>query len=266
MLVFSDACTRGPASTPSDASIDSEAATLALPEPTSGDPKVQQGWSSVVARGCASCHQSVASDGVLSGQTTRVSQTTAYGSNLTPDPDTGMDAWSADSIVRTLRSGVDSQGQPLCPAMPRYPDMSNDEGDAIAAYLQGLTAVHHLIPESVCPPIKPSSDTDAAADAMSDADAASDETGAADAGPCAPSIGEFSKCSYIVNLPCGASYEESDCYLLLSDCATLCTFGAESCHYATGCDGGTVTASPKDPAQVECFIPTSVICGPGVDL
>ena len=233
-----------------------------IPKPPDGDPRVQQGWSAVVNQGCGRCHQSPGSDaGVLSGQTEPVPHTTSYGSNLTPDPDTGMDAWDAASIVRALRDGLDERGQALCAAMPRYADMSDNEGNAIAAYLQSLTAVHHYIPPSTCARIEP---LDAGADADTSADSATEAD--AEAGPCAPSIGEFSKCSYVVNLPCGATYEQSDCYLLLSDCATVCTAGAANCHYTTGCDAGTVTASPGELIKVECFIPTSVICGSGVDL
>jgi hypothetical protein len=263
-LSLASGCTSEAANTLSDASSDSSTPQPALPKPASSDPKVQQGWSSVVKEGCAQCHQSSnASDGVLSGQTTRVPHSTSYGSNLTPDPDTGLDAWDVASIVRALRAGVDNQGRALCPTMPRYSKMSESEGSAISAYLQSLIAVHHDIPQSVCPPIEPPPDTgvdDSTPDAASDATVADVE-----AGPCAPTIGEFSKCTYTVNLPCGGTYQESECYLLLSDCATLCTFGAANCHYLTGCEAGTVTATPTEPVQIECFIPTSVICGTGVD-
>ncbi len=260
-------CTSGGTIPASDASTDVQTSSSVLPRPTSEDPDVQLGWSSVVKRGCPSCHQSAdPTDGVLSGQTTPIADTTAYGSNLTPDPDTGMDAWNSASIVGAMRAGVDNHGQALCPAMPRYSDMTDDEGNAIATYLENLTAVHHDIPASACPSIKPMPDAgieDAAIeDAASDATVL-DAAGEPDAGPCTPTIGGFSKCSYIVNLPCGASYKENDCYLMLSDCVNLCTSGAENCHYVTGCDGGTFTASPTEPAEVECFIPTSVICGLG---
>ncbi len=146
-----------------------------LPQPTSTDPKVQEGWASVVARGCADCHQSPdASDGVLSGQSAPVPGSSAFGSNLTPDPDTGMDAWDAGSIVTAIRMGVDSQGQQLCPTMPQYATMGDDEAFAIAAYLQDLFAAHHAIPDSLCPPIK-------VADAGEPSDEAGDEA-SSDAG------------------------------------------------------------------------------------
>jgi mono/diheme cytochrome c family protein len=263
-LAFAGGCTSEPASTPADASAESTLSSSTLPKPASGDPQVQKGWASVVKEGCAQCHQSAdPEEGILSGQSARVPRSTAYGSNLTPDPDTGLDAWDAASIVRALRAGIDEEGHTLCSTMPRYSDMSDDESNSIAAYLQSLTAVHHDIPRSVCSPVAPLPDAGIDADSASDA---SLDVFDAEAGPCTPIVGEFSKCSYTVNLPCGGNYAQSECYLLLSDCATLCTFGAASCHYLTGCEAGTVTASPSDAVQIECFIPTSVICGSGVDL
>jgi hypothetical protein len=90
---------------------------------------------------------------VLSGQTTPLAGTQSYGSNLTPDPDTGMDAWDAGSIAEAVFHSVDSHGVPLCPSMPAYADagMSSDEALAIAVYLQQLTPVWHAVPASTCP-------------------------------------------------------------------------------------------------------------------
>jgi hypothetical protein len=169
--------------------------------PSNPDPKVQRGWQSALQRGCAGCHQS-ADSGVLSGQTDPVPSSTAFGSNLTPDPDTGMDSWDAGTIVASLRMGTDDKGLPLCPAMPKYADMGDDEAAAVAAYLQSLVAVHHAIPNSVCLPVKPVPDAgedgasdaapDAALDGVSTADAVTDggpeggDDGATEAGADAP--------------------------------------------------------------------------------
>jgi len=107
----------------------------------------------VQARQCAQCHQSPnPDDGVLSGQTTPVPHTHAYGSNLTPDPDTGMDSWDAGSIALAIlsRQGVD--GGTLCGTMPAYTDagMGTAEAMSIAAYLQSLPPVWRPIPASTC--------------------------------------------------------------------------------------------------------------------
>ena len=114
-------------------------------------------------RGCATCHQSPnAADGVLSGQSTPLSGTMTYGSNLTPDPATGIGAWADIELVRAMRYGIDNKQMRLCPTMTHYdgtdpsqPSMSDLEGRAIVAYLRSLPAVARpAIPISICPPIK----------------------------------------------------------------------------------------------------------------
>jgi hypothetical protein len=187
----------GATSTP-DASMAADAAPT-LPVPTSTDPKVLAGYGDVLMRGCATCHEATDPTlGVLSGQDTPVAGTTTYGSNLTPDPDTGMDAWTTAQIATALRMGLDDTGAELCPTMPTYPTMTDTEADDIAAYLQNLTAVHHLVDGSMCPPIKPppamgddggddgddgsSEAGEAGGDGGVDADAGDDGGGDADAG------------------------------------------------------------------------------------
>ncbi len=144
----------------------------AIPRPSTSDPKILAGWQAVLNRGCHTCHQSPdASDGILSGAIAPQPGTMAWPKNLTPDPDTGLDAWDASTIANAMRTGVDDQNAQLCPTMPRFADMQDDEAFAIAAYLQSLAAVHHYVPESICPPIKPSEpdgDEDAGTDAPSD--------------------------------------------------------------------------------------------------
>lgn len=119
------------------------------------DSPAGQGMIAVQARQCGECHQPPdPADGVLSGQTTPVHGTHVYGSNLTPDPDTGMDSWDAGSIALAIlaRQGVD--GGMLCPTMPAYADagMGSDEAMSIAVYLQSLPPVWRPIPASTCSP------------------------------------------------------------------------------------------------------------------
>jgi hypothetical protein len=103
---------------------------------------------------CGQCHQSSdPRDGVLSGQTMPVPGTHTYGSNLTPDPDTGMDAWDAGTIASAILRATGIDGGHLCPTMPAYADagMTPAEAQAIALYLQSLPAVWHRVPSSACP-------------------------------------------------------------------------------------------------------------------
>jgi mono/diheme cytochrome c family protein len=128
-------------------------AGVELPPPDAdADSGVARGYAAVVARNCATCHQSNdPADGVLSGQTTPVPKTQAYGTNLTPDPDTGLDGWTSDQIVAAIRTGVDNTGKSLCGAMPRLPDVDDQEGADIATYLESLEPVRHPVPNSTCP-------------------------------------------------------------------------------------------------------------------
>jgi hypothetical protein len=144
----------------------------AVPRPSTNDPQILAGWQAVLNRGCPACHQSPdASDGILSGAIAPQPGTMEWPKNLTPDPDTGIDAWDAATMTTALRTGVDDEGTQLCPTMPHFGDMKDDEALAIAAYLQSLEAVHHYVPESLCPPIKSGED-----------DAGSGDDGASDAG------------------------------------------------------------------------------------
>jgi hypothetical protein len=113
------------------------------------------GAAFVAARGCPSCHQQAGHAGTLAGQLVPVAGTQAFGADLTPDPTTGLGDWADIEIVRAIRFGVDNAGNPLCPAMPQYPQMGDVEADAIVAYLRSLPPVARAIPPSLCPPIKP---------------------------------------------------------------------------------------------------------------
>jgi hypothetical protein len=127
----------------------SDAGSLA----SDASPTAAQGYLAVQLRKCGDCHQSWnPADGVLSGQATPLRETQSYGSNLTPDPDTGMDAWDAGSIASAILDGIDDRGNHLCPAMPHGADagMTGDEAFAIAAYLQSLPPVRHVVPASTC--------------------------------------------------------------------------------------------------------------------
>jgi hypothetical protein len=119
------------------------------------DSPAGQGMLAAQARQCGQCHQSPnPGDGVLSGQTTPVPGSHAYGSNLTPDPDTGMDSWDAGSIALAILSRQGADGGTLCKTMPAYSDAGMGKGEAlaIAAYLQSLTPVWHPVPASACSP------------------------------------------------------------------------------------------------------------------
>lgn len=67
-----------------------------------------------------------------------------YGSNITPDPDTGIGAWSDAEIDAAIRGGVLRSGDAESPVMPYswYAGMSDEDAADLIAYLRALPAVH----------------------------------------------------------------------------------------------------------------------------
>ena len=93
--------------------------------------------------GCAACH--TAEDGApyAGGYAIVTDFGTFYGSNLTPDPDTGIGAWSEADFVRAMRHGRSPEGKAYWPAFP-YPSFTQIDDDDLGdlwAYLQTLEPV-----------------------------------------------------------------------------------------------------------------------------
>jgi hypothetical protein len=69
--------------------------------------------------------------------------------NLTPDPETGLGAWTDGQIMRAIREGIDHRDQGLFPLMPYrdYAHLSDEDVRAIVAYLRSLPPVKHSVAE-----------------------------------------------------------------------------------------------------------------------
>src|SRR5262245_31903114 len=100
---------------------------------------------------CGHCHTESPQnpDGPLSGGMTfrnwRLGK--IRGSNLTPDPETGLGAWSDAEIVRAIRAGEDRAGNIVAPIMPYewFQEMSDRDALAIARYLKSQKRVHNKL-------------------------------------------------------------------------------------------------------------------------
>lgn len=71
-----------------------------------------------------------------------------YPPNLTPDQTTGLGSWSADDIVKAVRTGERPDGRILAPVMPygHYGKLTDADAHALAAYLKSLKPVSHQVP------------------------------------------------------------------------------------------------------------------------
>lgn len=100
---------------------------------------------------CAFCHQDL--QGRFAGQTTPRPMSMQYGTNLTPDSETGIGQWTDEEIRRAVRTGVARDGRTLCNLMTRYSDgmLTDDTLNAIIAFLRSVEPVRQQVPRSACP-------------------------------------------------------------------------------------------------------------------
>jgi mono/diheme cytochrome c family protein len=74
-----------------------------------------------------------------------------YPPNLTPDPESGLGTWTAEQIMKAVRTGVRPDGRMLAPVMPyhNYAILTDDDARALATYLRTLKPVRNKVPGPV---------------------------------------------------------------------------------------------------------------------
>jgi mono/diheme cytochrome c family protein len=78
----------------------------------------------------------------------------SFTANLTPDPETGLGKWTFRNFKDTIRTGRHmGRGRPILPPMPipMYKHMTDDDLEAVFAYLQTIPAVKNRVPEPLAP-------------------------------------------------------------------------------------------------------------------
>jgi hypothetical protein len=78
-----------------------------------------------------------------------------YAANLTPEPDTGLGAWTEEMFVRAVRTGrhMGGNGRPIMPPMP-WPNVgmqSDADLKAIFAFLRSIPAIRNDVPAPKVP-------------------------------------------------------------------------------------------------------------------
>ena len=111
---------------------------------------------SVVA--CGNCHAArgpkgeiLADKGLSGGMPFDEQPFTAHASNITPDAETGIGRWTDAQLARAIREGIRPDGSVIGPPMPVefYRHLSDDDLQAIVAYLRAQPAVKNAVPKSV---------------------------------------------------------------------------------------------------------------------
>lgn len=103
------------------------------------DPAVERGAYIFRAAGCLSCHTDTTSGGgaLAGGRPLPTPFGTFYSPNITPDPQTGIGAWSEADFITALRDGTSPEGDPYYPAFPytSYSGMTDGDLRDLFAYL-----------------------------------------------------------------------------------------------------------------------------------
>jgi mono/diheme cytochrome c family protein len=129
-------------------------APITPPSPQSFAPAlVARGEISATEGFCAECH--TAKDGVkfAGGYAMATPFGVIYSTNITPDAETGIGAWSETAFARAMREGVARDGSHLFPAFPfdHFAKMSDDDVTAIYAYLMSRPQVRARAPANTIP-------------------------------------------------------------------------------------------------------------------
>jgi mono/diheme cytochrome c family protein len=128
---------------------------LALTTSAAAQSSLQRGDYLVNAvMACDGCHTPRDSSGFVmekrfsgGSQTWDVPEYTVKGSNITPDPDTGIGRWSESDIKISLTEGLRPYGMPIAPQMPFtfYKIMTPRDLEAVVAYLRSIPAVRNAV-------------------------------------------------------------------------------------------------------------------------
>ena len=98
----------------------------------------------VTAANCSSCHTTSDGEFMSGGLPFETPFGTIYSTNITPDVETGIGAWSERDFLNSLRHGVRPDGAHLYPACPytAYTKITDADVAAMYAYLQSIEPVN----------------------------------------------------------------------------------------------------------------------------
>jgi nicotinate dehydrogenase subunit B len=99
---------------------------------------------------CAVCHTETGGAVNAGGRALETPFGVVYSTNITPDPVTGIGAWSYPAFARAMREGIHRDGRRLYPAFPynHFAKTTDADLQALYAYLMAQPAVTSRAPET----------------------------------------------------------------------------------------------------------------------
>lgn len=126
-------------------------ASIERPNPATFSPEsVAKGETLAAVGHCMSCHTRPGGQPYAGGYGVNTPFGIIYGSNITPDSETGIGRWSLEAFSRAMHEGVSRDGSHLFPAFPynAYTLVSDDDVKALYAYLMTRPAVSATVPSN----------------------------------------------------------------------------------------------------------------------
>jgi nicotinate dehydrogenase subunit B len=125
-------------------------APIARPDPSAySAATIAKGQRLAALGDCAVCHTEVNGAINAGGRAIETPFGVIYSTNITPDPETGIGAWSYSAFERAMREGIHRDGRHLYPAFPynHFAKTSDADLQALYAYLMAQPAVQSVSPE-----------------------------------------------------------------------------------------------------------------------
>ena len=116
--------------------------------------EIEYGRYMAIVADCAACHTNPhGGEPFAGGRPIETPFGVVVSSNITPDRETGIGAWTDDDFADALQKGFGRDGHMLYPAMPYvyYNKMTRRDVDAIRAYIATLKPVHQRIDSDTLP-------------------------------------------------------------------------------------------------------------------
>jgi mono/diheme cytochrome c family protein len=129
-------------------------APIAPPTPASFPAKsIAKGAILSAAAHCVACHTRSGGQPFAGGYGLNTPFGIIYGTNITPDPETGIGRWSLEAFARAMREGISRDGSHLFPAFPyyAYTELWDDDLKALYAYLMTRPPVRAALPANTIP-------------------------------------------------------------------------------------------------------------------
>jgi hypothetical protein len=126
-------------------------------DPTGAPPRIA--GTDMVARGayltraadCVSCHTAPGGKPFAGGMAFPLPFGSLYSTNITPDKNTGIGAWSDEDFVKALHEGVGRDGKHLYPAFPYTSYTLMTRSDVLVVKGHDLRAVDLLLQAGAAP-------------------------------------------------------------------------------------------------------------------